>query len=337
MTEPAYIDDSDDESLFNEGQTSSNGVFIRPSPPPSPLPSVQYWLNGSTHPYGSQNQSDDLAKAVPLPPNVVETLRVSIACFPETMLLTSSLTVETIRNYSRKVRQPSAELLSNLAPDSPSDSPRKSIWKRVVNYKRSPSVQSDRRRAESPSPVSGNFYSPSTCSLAPPKPWQPLKNVFGCASDYICDALWAHILAYNYISAVVPRTPPPRTPAPPPTRHGRSSTSNDNKEEIPKKAAHLLGLADTPGVDRIARKLGSWRQGMVAEQSAKSASYDNATRDIQAGLMRCIIRLIATAKLMAEDGEAEDRVVEIETREVDILFTRGLCEIVRISEEAALS
>ncbi|KAF7552753.1 hypothetical protein G7046_g7324 [Stylonectria norvegica] len=98
----------DNESMLGIHQPSwhqqrPNTVYIQPSPPPSPLPSVQSWLDGSNPPYQSQMVVDDLAKAVPLPPDVIETLRVSIACFPETMLLTSSLTVETIRAYSRKV------------------------------------------------------------------------------------------------------------------------------------------------------------------------------------------------------------------------------------------
>lgn len=340
-TEQRHIElypDSDDDAPTSRPKHSSNAVFIRPSPPPSPLPSVQSWLNGSTQPYTAQGQGDDLPRAVPLPPNVVETLRVSVTCFPETMLLTSSLTIETIRNYSKKVRQPGADFLNTLTPDTPNESPRRSLWKRFVSNKRSPSTP-DRYRPTSAN-TNAQLQSPSSSSLAPPKPWVSLQNVFGCASDYICDALWAHIVAYNYISALVPRTPPQTR-----SGQGRVSTANDSqKEEIPKKAASLLGLAASQdmgaGMDRMARKLTShlsWglkTEGIMTEQSARSATYDNATRDIQAGLMRCIMRLIATAKLMAEDGSTADRTVEMETQNVDVLFTRSLCEIVRMAEEA---
>lgn len=342
-TEPAIMGDgdlvSDDEDgpMHRRKSSRRNPVFIQPSPPPSPLPSVQSWLNGSIGPYTSQCLGDDLAKAVPLPPNVVETLRVSIACFPETMLLTSSLTVETIRNYSKKVRHPSAEMMNSQAPDSPGDSPRRSLWKRVVSYKRGASSP-ERRLPHSTAPGSTLRKSPSSTSLEAPKPWAPLKNVFGYCSDYICDALWAHLVAYNYISTLVPRTPSQPRPA-----RVCSPAAESQKEEIPKKAASLLGLAVSQdmsaSVDRVAKKLTSqmsWglKDGMVAEQSSRSAHYENATRDIQAGLMRCIMRLIATAKLMAEEGTTDDRVVEMETRGVDVLFTRSLCEIVRMAEES---
>ncbi|CAH0016736.1 unnamed protein product [Clonostachys rhizophaga] len=342
--QPPYIhDDSDsDEVSIAPRKTSQNPVFIRPSPPPSPLPTVQSWLHGNALSYAAQCQGEDLAKAIPLPPNIVETLRVSIACFPETMLLTSSLTIETIRVYSRKVRQPSIELVNNLAPDPPVENPRKSLWKRVVTYKRGAST-SPRDRTRSPSPTEQSLKSPSSSSLPPPSPktWLPLKSVFGCCSDYICEALWAHIVAYNYISALIPRAPHQAKS----NRH-RSSTSNDSqKDEIPKKAASILGLAASqggsiPSIERPTlnklRTSSSWtlnKEGMVAEQSSRAASNENTTREIQTGLMRCIVRLIATAQLMSEDNKADEKIVEMETRGVDMLFTRSLCEIVRMSEE----
>ena len=329
-TDPTHGDTDllmmDEDRPVRHKKLTKNPVFIQPSPPPTPLPSVQSWLNESTSRYTSRLHGDDLTKAVPLPPDVVETLRVSIACFPETMLLTSSLTIETIRNYSRKVRHPSADMVNNLASDPAGESPRKSLWKRVVSYKQGP-------LSPSTGPKS-NLKSPSTTSLEGPKSWAPLKNVFGCCSDYICDALWAHIVAYHYISALIPRSP----------RHPRAGSANDSqKDDIPKKAASLLGLAVSQdmgaSVDHVARRFTShlsWglKDSMVTEQSTRSANYDNTTRDIQAGLMRCIMRLIATAKLMSENGTNEDGMVEMETGQVDVLFTRSLCEIVRMAEES---
>lgn len=63
-----------------------------------------------------------------------------------------------------------------------------------------------------------------------------------------------------------------------------------------------------------------------------STALDNAVRDIQSGLMRCISRLIGTAKLMAETGRIEETMVLGDMRECDMLFTRSLCEIVRLTE-----
>ncbi|CAH0038911.1 unnamed protein product [Clonostachys solani] len=334
--------DSDSDGVSNPPRkTPQNPVFIRPSPPPSPLPTVQSWLHGNALPYAAQCQGDDLAKAIPLPPNIVETLRVSIACFPETMLLTSSLTIETIRIYSRKVRQPSIELVNNLIPDPPVESPRKSLWKRVVTYKRS-SSNLPRDRIRSPSPTEQSLKSRSSSSLPSlsPKTWLPLKSVFGCCSDYICEALWAHIVAYNYISALIPRAPPQAKS----NLHRPSTSNGSQRDEIPKKAASILGLAasqggSVPSMERPTLKLrtsSSWtlnKEGMVIEQSSRAASNENTTREIQTGLMRCIVRLIATAQLMSEDDKADEKIVEMETRGVDMLFTRSLCEIVRMSED----
>jgi hypothetical protein len=148
-------------------------------------------------------------------------------------------------------------------------------------------------------------------------------------------------VAYNYISALIPRAPPQAKSS----RH-RSSTSNDSqKDEIPKKAASILGLAasqggsiptfERPALNKL-RTSSSWtlnKEGMVAEQSSRAASNENTTREIQTGLMRCIVRLIATAQLMSEDDKADEKIVEMETRGVDMLFTRSLCEIVRMSED----
>lgn len=88
----------------------ADAVLARPPSPRPALRSVQSWLNSSLQPC-PRAFNDDLTRVVPLPPDAMETLRVSIACFPETMLLSSSLTIETIRTYSRKVRQPSLEIL----------------------------------------------------------------------------------------------------------------------------------------------------------------------------------------------------------------------------------
>ena len=329
-TEPALSDAglvADEANPVPHKRSFTKPISIQSSPPSSPLvPRVQSWLNGSTSPYTSQFPGDDLAKAVPLPPDVVETLRVSIACFPETMLLTSSLTVETIRNYSKKLRHPGADMMNNLVADSMGGSPRKSLWKRVVAYKRGSFPNS--------ATPGSNLKSSSSASLEAPKSWAPLKNVFGCCSDYICDALWAHIVAYHYISALLPRIP---------ARPRRGSVHDSQNEEIPKKAATLLGLAISRDMRANAEHVGrkstsqlSWvvKDSMVTEQSPRSVVYENTTRDIQAGLMRCIMRLIATAKLMSENGTTEDSVVEMETGEVDVLFTRSLCEIVRMAEDS---
>ncbi|KAG5984566.1 hypothetical protein E4U55_004222 [Claviceps digitariae] len=345
-TSYGYLD-SDDEAMYSpttKRADKENSVFIRPPSPPQPLRSVQSWLNSSLQPCAWVSHGEDNARVVPLPPDVVENLRVSVACFPETMLLTSSLTMETIRSYAKKVRQPSMDCSSImngeiLLPESP----RRSLWRKVVPHRRG--SQSSELRP-SPIPYSsrhGHGSVPGSSAFADmPKPWTPLKNVFGCCSDYICDALYAHIVAYNYISALVARNPVSHS-----VRGRRSTTSARDwqpQDDIPKKAASLLGLSAgsdiSASMGRCSQRMGSplsdWaRDGTMRQRDTGPTAQDSALRVIQGGLLRCISRLLATAKLMAENGTGEDGVVEVETDETDMLFMRSLCEIVRMAEDAA--
>lgn len=312
-----------------------DSVYIRPSPPPSPLPSVQMWLNGSAQLFSLPFQSDELARVVPLPPDVMETLRVTTACFPETMLLSSSLTIETIRTYSRKARNPVVDLALLPGPRSHAPMSKQSLWRRVV--KRGP-PQPGQRTRDVHTPTASLLQSPSVTSLESLKPWVSVKNVFGNCSDYICDALYSHIVAYNYVSALVARYPNS-------VSNGRSSSpAGSQHEDIPKKAASLLGLNEGSAITsaasiRSARRFSSshWGKEDVMTTSTGSAStgQDMALRNIQTELLRCIRRLIATARLMAETNTTDDKVVEMEVEDGDVLFMRSLCEIVRVNEEAA--
>lgn len=324
-------------SLDSKYAPRADSVYIRPSPPPSPLPSVQMWLNGSAQLFSLPFQSDELARVVPLPPDVMETLRVTTACFPETMLLSSSLTIETIRAYSRKARNPGAEFTP--PPTSRCSTPtssKQSLWRRVV--KRG-SQQSNQRTRDVHTPTASLLQSPSLSSLESPKPWTSIKNVFGNCSDYICDALYSHIVAYNYISALVARYPTS-------LGCGRSCSSpvGSQHDDIPKKAASLLGLNERANSTsaasiRSARRFSSshWgREDFIATSPlATSPHQDMAIRSIQTELLRCIRRLIATARLMAESDGVDEKMVEMDIEDADVLFMRSLCEIVRVNEEAA--
>ncbi|KAM4063767.1 hypothetical protein HRG_006880 [Hirsutella rhossiliensis] len=305
------------------------------------LRNVQSWLNGSLQPYPRSLQSEDLTKVVPLPPDAMETLRVSIACFPETMLLSSSLTIETIRTYSRKVRQPSIELLRNLpvrspSPESPTQPGRKSLWRKVVPYRKGCDAPEPKQRYQHSG--ANSVDSTTSCSVSPPKPWEPLKHVFGCCSDYICDALYAHILAYNYVSALVARNPQAAAKA---GRGFANAPHDSQQEDIPKKAASLLGLAGAGGAAaagfsrltrRLATPLGSWtKEEMITSQPTAAANHENMQHD----LLRCISRLVATAKLVAEGGAGDETMINTDVEDTDIFFVRSLCEIVRIAEEAS--
>ncbi|KAG6002006.1 hypothetical protein E4U21_003574 [Claviceps maximensis] len=345
-TSDSYVE-SDDDSMYsptNKRLNKENPVFIRPPSPPQPLRSVQSWLNSSPQPCAWASYSEDNARVVPLPPDAIENLRVSVACFPETMLLTSSLTVETIRSYAKKVRQPSMECPSImngeiLLPEST----RRSLWRKVVPLRRSSQFSEPKTSQIPSSSRHGHGSAPASSALPDtPKPWAPLKNVFSCCSDYICDAMYAHIVAYNYISALVARSPMAHSV------RGRPSTistrDSQPQDDIPKKAASFLGLSaggdSSASMGRYSQRqsspLSDWtRDGMMRQRDTGPTAQDNALRAIQGGLLRCISRLLTTAKLMAENGRGDEGLVEMETGEADMLFMRSLCEIVRMAEDSA--
>ncbi|KFA51193.1 hypothetical protein S40293_05078 [Stachybotrys chartarum IBT 40293] len=344
-TEPSPVSDTYPDTDIRstrhavQYQPRPETMFIQPSPPPSPPSGVQTRLCKSSLPYSSQLPNEELSKSVPLPPDTIETLRVSIACFPETMLLTSSLTIETIRAYSRKIRQPGAELAGSHI-SSPTQSSRKSIWQKVTAYRRG-SVSSERKGRDLQQSNESKLQSSSTPSLELSKPWLSLRNVFGNTSEYICDALYAHILAYNYISALVPRS----TPVVPGLGRRQSRILSDlQHDDIPRKAASLLGLStsldgspvgphgQSKGFDGSLVSLLN-KDDTGSGSSPAAATYEHAIRDIQSELMRCISRLVTTAKLVAESGCGEDRLIEVEAHNIDVFLMRSLCEIVRIAEE----
>ena len=235
---------------------------------------------------------------IPLPREVVDTLRVSVSCFPETMLSLSSFSIQTIRTYSRKVRRRSQSdadsahrlimahepaagtsptpfvppLLPPLPPSpSPTDtfagsldlasgvsrinrsststssttnsqSTGRSFWKKLpkrLSQSRASSGLSlfharSSRDTDSNSSTGGNGASAgkprlsasgridSFFSASPAAPTAGrdddqsrnsglcLKRIFPAASDHLCESLYAHIVAFNYISLLCP--PPPAAP-----------------------------------------------------------------------------------------------------------------------------
>ncbi len=341
-------DDGESVMMSERNVWSRNEIgYTRPTPPPSPLPSVQSWAQSNIKPYAPPFLGEELARVVPLPPDVMETLRVSVTCFPETMLLSSSLTIETIRSYSKKMRHPNMDVFRPSPPTSPTAVGRKSLWQKVNPLKRasSASLRADMRSMNGSTAQSIGVNQPLS---------NPLKNVLSCCSDYICDALYAHIVAYNYISALVARMPAPAMKRMH-SNAGRMSSDYQHQQQdnIPKKAASLLGLGGGGGgnhhaaaetmptrsgrlTKRTSNQAMPWlREEMTPRNSASSANLDNAVLALHAGLLKCIARLVSTARLMSESGSIEERIIDMNHEDSDMLFMRSLCEIVRMAEEAS--
>ncbi|KAI6267301.1 hypothetical protein MCOR27_008309 [Pyricularia oryzae] len=248
---------------------------------------------------------------IPLPPDVLETLTVCTSSFPETMLLCSSLSVETIRTYSRKIKRPDSPetsearklLLDGSAPIHPALPPTPpqsagfSRWrfssmlspmKSTASFMSSSSGNSSSNHGEQPrystesnTSRTGRRSSKTQAGRGSPAPAHPdfarFKSIFPGVADYLCDALYAHIVVYNYIvlfcgpasfSPKPSRASSPRSatiadfsPAPAPRVQSSSSSSststntsttptttgnsspNKQNHKVPKKAAHVLGIA----------------------------------------------------------------------------------------------
>ncbi|KAF9879560.1 hypothetical protein CkaCkLH20_03103 [Colletotrichum karsti] len=281
--------------------------------------------------------SGDDARRIPLPPNVVESLRISVTCFPETMLLCSSLSIETIRSYSRKVRHPVQE---PVRPETPPASPKR--WRWLAPRRTANSIRRCSRGASS-SNLDLSSMGPSTLTLAPPQ-WSRIRNLFPTGSDYLCDALYAHIVAYNYLAPMVQNPPRPLTPGTPETL----SAGGGADDSIPKKAASLLGLQgmqETSPPPRPLRKRSSMflggRRACSSRQSAAPPpvpatpvpTSEVSLRDLQIGIRRCIARLVATLRAEGSDGPLAGESVN----EIDPLIMRSLCEIVKCCEESTTS
>lgn len=339
----------EDDSLYGDRMSSwhdQHTGYARTTPPASPLHRSFVTLAHAAKPYVPNFHGDELARVVPLPPDVIETLRVSTACFPETILLSTSLTIDTIRSYSKKMRLPETDVMRPSPPPSPEGVGRRSLWRKVNPLKRGNSgIRSSGARSID------NGYTASIGSPDLQKTWSAIQNVFGTCSEYICDALYAHIMAYNYVSALLARnaanTPAPNTPGRTKSRRMGGRASSEQQDDIPKKAAFLLGLDDTPDLTRVPssrllnRRTGTatsapWsRDELLPSLNPPSSCNAAAVRTVQDGLYKSIIRLIATARFMSLSGRLEEPILEHEATDEDILFMRSLCEIVRLVEETS--
>ncbi|KAK4219011.1 hypothetical protein QBC37DRAFT_304645 [Rhypophila decipiens] len=296
---------------------------------------------------------------IPLPPEVLDTLRISLSCFPETMLLSSSLSIETIRTYSRKLRhrvggRPNQDTHHKHTRHSNDDdesvfsfssqgTKRPKRWqlsRLVSSHKREKhSLQNSHTYADNQLPRSSLTSASDSSSPTSPRhqqpmipDWAPIKRVFPTGSDYLCDALYAHILVYNYLNTLCPM--PTNSPVSPiHTRPHQSQPSqgttigrNQNRK-VPKKAASILGMQDSPvgassgsrqpSFDGRSRQTTGRRFKLHKEQDrspdklsllsgnggiSPSSSVGHGSggietaviRDLQAGLTRCIGLLVKT-------------------------------------------
>ncbi|TPX10592.1 uncharacterized protein E0L32_008478 [Thyridium curvatum] len=290
-----------------------------------PHAAIQSWLDSSTDsPFLSpmvsdRAVSDDLGRGVPIPLKVVDSLKTSIHGFPVTLLTTSSFSIETIRSYSRKIKIPSgvdrpggAQAFPILPISSPVASRRFKLSKLFTSRK----ALSEAAKA----PFLGRGGDPSRrsnrasfTSNVPTAAFARLKCIFPNGSDYLCDALYAHLLAYNYIysaastsrpsfllpsnddtpapsrpaTAATPApsrpataaTPAPSRPATAATQQPSPSMRSDDGRNIPFKAAQFLGIPSGSASDYLPAS----EDVKQDEQQQTSASARSIPRSATAG------------------------------------------------------
>ncbi|KAK3363296.1 hypothetical protein B0T25DRAFT_513344 [Lasiosphaeria hispida] len=285
------------------------------------------------------------APGVPLPPEVVDTLRISISCFPETMLLSSSLSVETIRIYSKKLRH-GVNPTNRLSEDSHSLFSFSTSSTKPPGRWNLPKLMQSRRVKKSNRPMKSATAESPVAASAPVTPnWTAIKNIFPTSSDYLCDALYAHLVAYNYVSLFCPQ--PPVLPMRCLPGSGLYD-SNEGSHRIPKKAASVLGLQERAEADggkdgeHMAFGRSNSRRQAIGDGNSpgicKSGGGDMSTlRNVQAGLGRCIALLVTTLKMTTEQMGLEPMLLRSrEPKTIDPLLMRSLCEVVRCSEETVV-
>lgn len=205
---------------------------------------VQSWLDSSaatthspTHFTAHSPTSKPPIGSVRVAAEVLENLRISVGNFPDTMLRTSSLTVQTIRSYSRKLRRGGTSsgdrgfsrdsddftmtVFDAPTMDSvPASAERTSSLGNLKFKKLSlRGKKLSSRQAPHNSPFlkdEDDFWPPvdhhnfSMRSNTPPSRKSSdasacvgaLRTIFPNGTDYLLDGLYAHVIAYNYINSL---------------------------------------------------------------------------------------------------------------------------------------
>lgn len=211
-----------------------------------PLRNVHHWLESSNR-ARQHSPSASMASPVSISPtssvrvsgHVLESLISSVQNFPATMLQLSSVPIESIRDYSNKVKRSDTarQLLparensepSTVIPHSPSSPTSPTLgrktsfnnfktsirgkFSRLTNTSNSPSIY-EQGEADWP-PIDDSTTTAVQCDLAPLTPGaardaactNALRGVLPNGSPYILDGLYAHIIAYNYINSFCSAVP----------------------------------------------------------------------------------------------------------------------------------
>ncbi|KAI0968830.1 hypothetical protein F4678DRAFT_186820 [Xylaria arbuscula] len=188
----------------------------------------------------------------PLPHNVQETIKFFVTNFPEPMLLCGSLLVENIRTLSQEVKYNTDDLKSDH-PVTSGQQPNNHQQSKLPKWK----------WLGSSANMTGQPDRPSACSDISKQGWDVMRKIFPHGSDGLCEALYAYVLVYNYITSLCLRSPSHPVDSSRPTtpwtttrpNTGKSTASSEfdmyastppqpsvSENGIPRKAACILGM-----------------------------------------------------------------------------------------------
>ncbi|KAI2627237.1 hypothetical protein GGS21DRAFT_493080 [Xylaria nigripes] len=229
--------------------SKSNTSAVRRGPPiASAEVGFEEWLESDM---AQQFACGDQVLPLPLPATVQEKIKYYVMNFPEPTLLCSSLLVDSIRNLSHRVRY-------NIdSPAMVAHQPSHQQHHKLPKWKWLSSSSTEQQARQEQSDLARVYNR---------QEWFVMRNIFPHGSDGLCEALYAYVLVYNYITSLCLRSPVhakdlsrPTTPwggSVPDKGMSTSFTEPDafgsaslrppisEKNAVPRKAASILGLAD---------------------------------------------------------------------------------------------
>ncbi|KAI1335294.1 hypothetical protein F5Y15DRAFT_398130 [Xylariaceae sp. FL0016] len=229
---------------------------------------VEQWLNDSFN-FGPQLPSRDqsLLSPLPLSRDILDRIKTTVSQFPDLTFTCSDTPVERIRYQARRLRYADNCFPLDIQPDPP----KQTFFSKLINGKTAKPTSLDSYKNGKNS--SGTFGSidkgtglspPSWAGVARPD-WAAIKNIFQDAPDYYCDALYAYVIIFNYVTALVQQLPCPRPRTQASKTSGKSTTAPDpydmdflyddnlslrsrasrDDNQIPQKALSFLGMPVT--------------------------------------------------------------------------------------------
>ncbi|KAH8886799.1 hypothetical protein GQ53DRAFT_874958 [Thozetella sp. PMI_491] len=284
------------------------------------------WLDQAVDAFALQHA---VPSNIPIAPEIVDNLRIHVENFPDTMLTCKSLAFETIRAYSKKLKHLNTPMLGTGHVDFTLDDhaePAKGTIHRAVRFISRRVTSFSKPRPSRPSTSAG---AGSSALLAD---WTPIKNIFPLGSDYMCESLYAHLVAYNYVRSLYPTAFPtdgqPHTVPVAEDRPPATPVEKDDGTRISRKAATILGISNTTGLAQPPAPTGPRHHPSRAKLSGRPVATQETMDELRLGLVKCIGCLVTSVSMIGAPAN--------KTPQFTQELLRSLAETVRCSEERAV-